>query len=60
MALLGVVTRIGKDPDKLCWDAILTFCIHLLGVMAIAAPVLGGMIEYESRFSSVAQRKHSS
>jgi hypothetical protein len=46
LALLGVVAGIGKDPDELFWDAILTFCIHVLGGMAIAAPVLGGMVIY--------------
>ena len=44
-ALLGLVTGIGHDnPDKLIWDAILRVCIHVIGVMAIAAPILGGML----------------
>ena len=47
VALLGLVTGIGHDDaDKLIWDAILRFCIHALGAMAIAAPILGGTLLY--------------
>jgi hypothetical protein len=47
VALLGLVTGIGHDEaGKLICDAILRLCIHVLGAMAIAAPVLGGMLLY--------------
>ena len=47
IAVLGLVTGIGHDnPDKLIRDAILRFCIHLLGTMAIAAPILGVTLIY--------------
>jgi len=45
-ALLGFVTGIGRDPNKLFWDAIISFCIHVFGVIAIAAPVLGALLIY--------------
>jgi len=45
-ALLGFVTGIGSDPNKLFWDAIISFCIHVFVVIAIAAPVLGGILIY--------------
>jgi hypothetical protein len=46
-ALLGLVIGVGQDhPDKLIWDAILRFCIHVIGAMAIAAPILGGILIY--------------
>ena len=47
VALLGLITGIGPDdPDKLIWSAILRFCIHVTGTMAIAAPILGVILIY--------------
>jgi hypothetical protein len=46
-AFLGLVAGLGyDDPDKLIWDAILRFFIHLVGAMAIAAPILGAVVIY--------------
>jgi len=45
-ALLGVVAGIGQDPERLIWHAILSFCMHALVAIVVAAPVLGVMVIY--------------
>jgi hypothetical protein len=53
-ALLGVVAGIGEDPEKAVWDAVATFCVHVIGAIAflalgaviVVAPVLGVMLIY--------------
>jgi hypothetical protein len=52
-ALLGLVVGIWQDnPDNVIWDAILRFCLHVVVpmaiVVAIAAPILGGILIYRS------------
>jgi hypothetical protein len=51
ITVLGLVVGIWQGaPDKVIWDAILRFCLHVIVpmaiVVAIAAPILGAILIY--------------
>jgi hypothetical protein len=56
-ALYHVATGIGRDPKELIRDAIVTFCVHVFGAVAIAAIVLGGIRLYWRLTGSASQRE---
>jgi hypothetical protein len=45
-ALFAVVSGLWQEPEPFLWDAILSFCIHVLAAMAILVPLFGGVLIY--------------
>src|SRR5262245_9800883 len=45
---IAAVVESGHEPDEILWHAIVSFCM-LLGVIMLAAPILGIILVYHRR-----------